>query len=261
MTNGKYKSIKALLSRLLINPMMNGINETDVAMYVGDAIRLIEAPMAYDTYVEEIEICNHRGELPCNIVYIQQCQLAMNAKLPAQPGSTYTAHGGAWSPMRYATDHFQTSLHDDSSNDLRQKRIHFSELDYDNTYSVQHDFIYTSVREGVVRMSYKGIAIDAEGFPMIPDNVKVEKAIENHIKCEYYRILWEMGKIADKVFQKVEQERDWYIGAANTGLQLQTIDQAESMKAQMTRTILKPLQQHNGFRNLGTQEYINKGSI
>jgi len=258
MHNGKYKSIKNVLSRLHRNPLLQDIGESDVASYIADALRLIEAPLAYEEKVATITIEDYRGELPCDIIYIQQTQKVNTSIGHEFPISTYNS-ANMYSPMRYATDHFHTALHADDSPDLQKTSM--SELDYEYTYKVQNNYIFTSFKDGQVRMSYRGIVVDDEGYPMIPDDVKVEKAIENHIKYEYYTVLWELGKIQDKVYNKVCQERDWYIGASNTSLQLQTIDQAESMKAALTRTILKPLQQQGGFKNLGTQEYIKRGSI
>ena len=258
MTNGKYISIKNLMSRLLRNPLMNDLNDSDAASYIADALRLIEAPLAFEEKVEYIDIVDYRGELPCDIIYIQQTQKVKEVIDRVNPQSGYN-HNYGYESMRYATDTFHVDIVADDSPDLQKNSS--TSLDYDNTYKVQSNLIYTSFREGKVRMSYRGLMLDDEGFPMIPDNVKVEKAIENHIKYEYYTILWEMGKISDKVYNKVCQERDWYIGGANTSLQLQTLDQAESMKAMLTRTILKPLQSQSGFKNLGTQEYLNKNSI
>lgn len=258
MHNGKYKSIKDMMSRLLRNPLMSNLNESDVASYTADAIRFIQAPLAYEEKVADIDIVDYRGELPCDIIYIQQTQKYKEGLNEGKPESTYNTMYG-YLPMRYATDHFHTALHADNSPDLQKNG--YTEHDYDVTYKIQSNYIYTSFKEGKVRMSYRGLALDDEDFPMIPDNIAVEKAIENHIKYEYYTILWELGKIADKVYRKVETERDWYMGSANTKMQLQNIDQAEAMKAALTRTILKPLQHGSGFKDLGTQEYINRGSI
>jgi len=256
MHNGNYKSIKALMSRLLANPLMNGANESDIAQYTADALKLIAAPMAYVDKVEHIDICDYRGELPCDILYIIQTQKQSNAVPNRQPTSRNN-HFSGYTQMTYASDHFHTALHSEDSPDLRGAMG----LDHGDTYSIQVNQIYTSFKDGKVRMAYKAILTDEDGFPMIPDKVEVEKAVENHVKLEVYTPLWEQGKITDKVFQRVSQERDWYIGSANTSLQIQNIDQAERMKAAFTRTLLNPLSQHTGFKNFGTQEYINKGSI
>jgi len=252
MHNGRYISIQSMLSRLLRNPLLSDLNESDVASYIADGIRFIEAPLGYEEKVAVITITDHRGELPCDIVYIQQTQKYKVALNELAFPTTNINYG--YIPMKYATDHFHTSLHADTSPDLQKNG--FTGLDYENTYKIQGNYIFTSFHEGTIRMSYKGLLLDKEGFPMIPDDIKVIKAIENHIKSEAYTILWELGKIQDKVYREVQKERDWYMGAANTSMQMQSLDQAENMKAMLTRTILKPLQHSTGFKNLGTQEYV-----
>lgn len=239
---------------------MNNLNESDVAQYISDCLRLIGAPLIYEDKVEDIDIKEHRGELPCDLLYIKQTRMyaGSNAKLRS-PQSTYTTQMSRFVPMKYATDHFHTALHEENSPDLLG--TNGSELDYEVTYQINGEYIYTSFKEGKVQMSFKGLKTDEEGYPMIPDNVKVEKAIEAYIKVQHYTIMWELGKIADKVLNKAEQEYSWYVGAADTSMRALSVDQAESLKAALTRTILKPLQHHAGFKNLGTQEYINKGSI
>lgn len=56
MYNGKYKSIKSIMNRILINPNMASLNESDAAQYVSDVLRLIEVPMIYQDKVCDIEI-------------------------------------------------------------------------------------------------------------------------------------------------------------------------------------------------------------
>ena len=265
MTNGNYKSIKSMMNRLYRYPLVSNVPEADIAQHVYDAIRLIEAPMAYHTYVEPIYVNYNRGLLPCNIIYINQTRRYSSKRcttdyleLGVDDFKNAYMHYNIFEPMTYATDHFHTSYHEDNSPDLKK---YPANVDFDNTYSIQNGYIITSFEEGMIQMSYKGLMVDEEEFPMIPDNVKVEKAIENYTRLQIYTPLWEMGKVSDKVMESLKQETAWYTGGANTSMQLQSIDQAEAFKAAFTRTLLKPLQHQSSFRNFGSQEYIPNGSI
>jgi len=242
----RYISMKAMLGRLLASPLMNGITEADVARYIADCISLIGAPMAYADKVENITIENYRAKLPCDLLYIQQTRKV--TKVP---------HGSdRLEAMRYASDTFHSAYHEIGSPDFAEKTSN-----YDWTYSVNNGYIYTNFKEGTVQQSYKALVTDDEGIPMIPDNVKFEKAVENYIKAEWYRIQWELGKVSDKVLQKAEQERDWYVGAANTTAQLMTIDQAETFRAAFTRILDNSTTAKQFFQNHGRQEYIKYGRI
>lgn len=237
----RYVSIKTIMNRLLINPMMEGIQESDIVMYIADALKLIGAPMSYDDKTEFITITEYRGELPCDLLYIQQSRRV-------------TENGTSFQPMRYNSDTFSTAYHEIGSADLRH-----ANGTHDNSYTLNNGMIYASFPEGTMQMSYKALPVDEDGFPLIPDNVKFIKAVEEYVKCQWYRIQWELGKIPDKVFQKVEQESAWYIGAANTGAQLMTIDQAETFRAAFSRLLLNPTSGRRAFTEFGKQEEFNLG--
>jgi hypothetical protein len=240
--NTKYVSIKSMLSRLFSNPLMEGITESDVARYIAEALNLIGAPLAYEDRVQEIKVKNYRADLPCELLYIQQTRKVNSS--------------GKLEPMRYASDTFHSAYHQIGSPDFTQHSAN-----YDWTYSLNNGVIYTNFKEGTIQQSYKAIVTDKEGLPMIPDDVKFEKAIENYIKLQWYTILWELGKISDKVFNKVEQEYSWYVGAANTRAQLQTIDEAETFRGAVTKLLDNSTAARDFFQSHGRQEFIKYGSI
>lgn len=238
----KYISINSVLSSIFSRPLMAGITESQVAEYVGDCISLIGAPMAYEDKVAVIPIENYRGELPCDLLYIQQTRMA---------GSN-----GVLSPMRYSSDTFQSAFHEIGSPDFTDKSSN-----YDNTYSINNGIIYTNFEKGSLQQSYKALKTDTDGLPMIPDNVKFKKAVENYVIAEWYRIQWELGKVSDKVLHLAQQERDWYVGGANTTAQLMTIDQAETFRGAFTSLLNNSNAAQSYFQQFGKQEYIKYGRI
>jgi len=225
------------------SPMMEGITESDVASYMADCIKLIGAPMAYEDKVEDITIQDYRGELPCDLLYIQQTRKHGNVE-------------GEFTAMRYSSDTFQSAYHQVGSPDFASHNSN-----YDWNYSLNNGMIYTNFKEGTIQQSFKALKTDKDGLPMVPDNVKFEKAIENYVKAEWYRVQWELGKIPDKVLQKAEQERDWYIGGANTAAQLQSIDQAETFRSAFTKILGNSTAAKSFFQDHGRQEYIKYGRI
>jgi len=231
--NTQYKSIKTLISKLLVNPMMENINDLDLARYVGECIKLIGAPMSYEDKSCDISIVNYRGKLPSDLLYIIQ---------------TLYLDGSDWVAMRYATDTLHSQYHKVGSPDFKQGGV---------DYSINNGYIFLGEDTGMVKMVYKAIVTDAEGFPMIPDNIKFEKAIEWYVKYSHYTHLWELGKIPDKVFSYAEREYTWYVGAAQSAGQLMTIDQAESFTNSFTKLLLKPLQHKEFFTNQGNRQSLN----
>ena len=246
MLNSNYKSINSTLERLFRNPLMQDISISDVAQSVGDCIKLIGAPMSYEEKLEQITIKDYRGKLPCDLLYIKQTRRRLE-------------DSNVIVPMRYATDTFHTSYHEVGTPDFGYTyEIEGSPTPTrTDTYSINNNLIYTSFEEGCVEMMYKAVRVDDDGLPMIPDDIKYEKAIENYVKAEHYKILFEMGKVPERVLNRTEQERDWYVGAANTKALLMNIDQQESFSAAFLRLLQEPLQAKYGFLTQGDRESFN----
>lgn len=222
----------------MVNPMMEGITESDLAQYVGDAIKIAGVPKSFVDKDCVINIKKFRGALPKDMVYVVQ---------------TSIKKGEDYYPMRYATNTFSTKYHIVGSPDFNRNAK--------NAYSMNDGYLFLDEEEGTVLMVYKGLKVDELGFPMIPDNIKFEMAIEWYVKYRWYTTLWELGKIPDKVFQNAKQEYEWYIGAAQSAGQLMSIDEQESFTNAFNKTILKPLQQSEFFHNHGSVQYLKENRI
>lgn len=226
----------------MANPMMENITESDLAQYVGEAIKLAGVPKSYRDGDCTINIKKYRGALPNDLVYIIQTSLKKGEGDQAK-----------FYPMRYATNTFSSKYHQIGSPDFNRNAK--------NAYSLNDGYIFLDQEEGTVFMVYKALKVDEEGFPMIPDNIKFELAIEWYVKYRYYTILWELGKIPDKVYMNAEQNYNWYIGAAQSAGQLMSIDEAESFANAFNKTILKPLEQSEFFHNQGATQYLKENRI
>lgn len=242
--NGKFKSVKHIINKLLVNPLMQNINESDLAQYIGDAIKMIGAPNSYEIKDCTITIKDFRGTLPSDLVYIDQTLWRTG---------TNGDDEGVYVGMRYASSTMHSKYHKLGSPDFTQ----ISEF----TYSLNNHYIHADVSDGEVFMVYRGLVVDELGMPQVPDNIKFEKACIAYIELQHYKTMWVLGKLPDKVWQHAEQEWAWYVGAAQTAGQLQTIDEAESFANAFSRMILKPLQHGSFFTNHGSQEYLYKTKI
>jgi len=59
--------------------------------------------------------------------------------------------------------------------------------------SIANGTVYTNFDEGVVLLNYYAYPYDDEGLPMIPDNPKIQLAVEQYIKWKAFEILWTNG--------------------------------------------------------------------
>ncbi len=130
--------------------------------------------------------------------------------------------------------------------------------DYVYTYRINNSFIETNFETGYVELSYTSFVTDEHGFPMIPDDVAFEKAIEWYIieRLDYKK--WRMGEIPDKVYYNSEAECSWYIQKAQYKADIPSIDRMESLKNMLLSTNPKITRHNIGFKyaNIGERRKI-----
>lgn len=235
MNNSNYKSLGSLLWTLLKNPMCQDLSYEDAAEYALECIKLLGAPVIYINKTEILELTQYKAELPCDLLYIE--------------GIRYISKNSSYSNvMRESSNIYHiNSTEFDNKNEK-------SEL----TYKIQNGVIFTSQEKGCIEISYKGIHCDENGYPLIPDNQKVELALEYYILSRYLEPLWMMGKITDKVFEYIQQKRYFYIPSAQQGLQMPSMDKMETIMNGINRLIVTNNSHSNNFKNYGVKEQIKQ---
>lgn len=230
-----YKSIGSVLWTVLRNPLAAELTADEASEYALEFIKLLGAPVAYEDKVSKpIQLTTHKAELPCDILYLQGVRIVeVDDNLEVLSGTA----------LRAATDVY----HKVESNDNTEC-----------TYSVSKGIIFTSQPKGYIQVSYRGIATDEDGYPLVPDNQKVLLGMEYYILSRYLEPMWLMGKITDKAFEYIQQKRYFYMPSAFTSLQMPTVDKMESLMNTLNRLIIVSNSHTNGFKNLGEKEIIKK---
>ena len=229
MTNSNYKSLGSLLWTLLKNPICQDLSYEDAAEYALECIKLLGAPVIYINKIDILELTQYKTELPCDLLYIESVKYGSNV-------------------MR------------ESSNIYHLDSFEFENENQNTefTYKIQNGVIFTSRQNGCIEISYKAIHCDENGYPLIPDNQKVELALEYYILSRYLEPLWMMGKVTDKVFEYIQQKRYFYIPSAQQGLQMPSIDKMETIMNGINRLIISNNSHSNNFKNYGVKEQIKQ---
>lgn len=237
--NGKTISVGQLMWRVLKQPLLKDLTYEEAAEYVLECIRLIGAPLTYTNKVTDppLQLISYKVEIPCDLIDIR--------------GIRYLGYNGCQDgvAMREATNLYHKSI-TEQGNEV--------ELAREYTYTLDKGIIFTSREEGYIEISYRGFMLDEEGFPLIPDDEDTKLAIEYYIMFRYLEQLWSMGKITDKVFQYYDQKKCWYMGAANTSLQMPSIDKMESMMNSLNRLIINDKAHETFYKNFGEKEYLKR---
>lgn len=194
--------------------------------YCIDFMRLVGVPDMFTEKVAVLDINNYRAALPEDFYQVNQVR---------------TTEGNYF---RYAGDTFHTHKCFDNTANV------------DLTYKIQGGVIITSIEKGCIEISYQAIAVDEEGYPMIPDNSSFTRAIQAYIKKEWFTILFDQTKISQQAFQQAQQDYAWAVGDCRSEFNRLTIDKAESLFNSWRTLIIRDSEHRRGFKNNGSKEYI-----
>lgn len=224
-----YLSLSVITDKLLRHPMMAGISYEAIIDYAIDFMRIVQCGGFFEEKCIKIEIENYKGLLPNDYFEVNQIRLSAN-------------NSGYRAPVfKYATDTFHMS--EDKNT-----------IDY--TYKIQGNYIFTSIKEGVIELSYKAILIDEEGFPLVPDNSKFTRALQAFIKKEWFTILFDMGKLHGTILENTNREYAWAVGACESEYQKMTLDKAESFYNSWRTLIPRTREHYKGFVSDGIRENL-----
>lgn len=231
-----YISIRQIMDDIREHPLLKDINLERVVNYTYHFLRIVGAPRLFIDKVEEIEVKNYRAKLPCDFIEVIQVR---------------DINGN---PFLYTTDNFHESTNKTPQN---QYKCYIDNFQYQNlTYKIQGNVIFTSVKDCIIEVAYKALVVDEDGFPMLPDNSPFTTALEAYIKKRQFTVLFDTGKIPDKVLQNAQQEYAWAVGQAESDLHRMNVDQMQSL-TNLWNTLLPRVNEHrNGFKTMNIQEKI-----
>jgi hypothetical protein len=231
MFNGKLISVGSILWKVLRQPIAADLTYDQAAEYVLEFLRLIGAPLSYIDKVERLELVSYKTAIPQNLITIRGVRYV---------GENECELGSGGIAMTYATDIYHMDPEDCNLTEY--------------TYVTQSCVLTASVKEGFIDISYKAIATDEYGYPLIPDNESYSMGLEYYILHRHLEPLWTMGKIQDKVFSYYEQKRHWYLAQASTALTIQGPDHLEAIMNGLNRIIISVNSHENFYRNFGDKE-------
>lgn len=221
----QYTNIRYILDRIMQHPLMQDTSLEQVVDLTISFMRLVGVPDMFIDKVELIEVSNYRAMLPCDYYKTNQIRL--------KGGNTF----------RYTTDTFHLSECEGICN-------------YDLTYKIQGGIIYTSIKEGIIELSYQAINIDSEGYPLLPDNSSFTRALELFIKQYLFTILFDLGKISVQVLQNTQRDYAWAVRECESEFNRLSLDKAESFYNSWRTLILRDTEHSRGFINNGVKERI-----
>lgn len=251
----QYTNIRRVLDNLMEHPLLRDITLEQVVRYVIRFISLHGYPKMFQDKIENVDIKDFRGILPCDLISITQvkdletglCLRAMTDTFPK---------GLEPSPPKFPKPDKDLL---NNVKDITQQYISPAhKFDEEPSFKTQGRIIFTSFPEGCVEIAYRSIPVDKDGFPLLIDNENYLACLEAYIKKQVFTVKFDQGKIASGVLQNVQQEYAWLAGQLQSEMTIPSYSEMESI-GRYIQTILPSVKHFdNGFRDLGQREYIRK---
>ena len=264
MLNGKYISSAEIVDRVIRDSGVK-VPFSDAIDWVAEVLDLIAVPMSYVQKVQCLEVEEFQTRIPHDLVQFKQVGRKglkgstiphfTRVVLDFTKGSEFNINLNADQdcpiiPMRMTSN----NMHEHLVCDECENQI----SDIDHTYSLTDGYIKTNFRKGEILVSYMGYPVDCDGFPLIPDDEKFKQAVQWYIQSKIDYKLWRQNKLAGDVYQKTEQERNWYIGAAQNSGNMPSVDQMETWKNMYLRLIPDNSAHNDFFNSIGHGEHLHK---
>ncbi len=233
---GKHVDVSHIIERVYRD---NGfdleIKYDEVVEWIWDVISLIGAPQSFVDRVTDgstgmpqpIVIENYRGNLPVDLHSVHLAR-DYDTKMPMIiRGSTYLQD----------TD-----------------QLYIKESQY--TYTLNDSYIFTSFEEGEVELHYEAFPTNNLGMPLVPDDIKFVMATQAYIAERIALRLWMQDHLSQQKYKYFEQERLWYVAAAQSKAQVPSIDQMEAIKNRYLRLKINPDLHDTSFIYSGEKERL-----
>lgn len=232
MVSGNFISVKSIADRLLMNPLLKDINFEFIIDKTVEALRLVNMGPIYISKLENIKIKSYSGNIPVDLIYIEQVYLNNKGNLVPMAKGSDIVH-----------QHYD-KLRKGESND------------YKLTYSIGVSKIKTNVEDGELAIAYKAIAVDEECYPIIPDNIKLIRCIESYIKYRWFDILNDMDKISDRKLNKAETDYCFNVAQAQSDLIMPNESEMEEFTNNVRQILPNTRQFEERMKYLGNIEYM-----
>lgn len=221
-----YISIREVLARATRHPLMQDLDLEAGVQYALDFFGRMGLPDVHENKVVLIDIHEYRGELPCDIVRVDQVKNAHTDRT-----------------MRSMTDNFNG----------------FSErLNSEDTFKTKGRYIFTSFKEGQVLMAYEAIKVDEDGIPMLVNNAVFLEALEAFIKMKVFTWKFDCGLVSGESLANAKEDYAFLSRKCINRFIIPSVSEMESITGMMHRLIPSRNEFANGFKTLGDKEHYRR---
>jgi hypothetical protein len=230
-----YTTYKELIAKLYRDLGINSdINVGHVIEWVGEVLEKIGAYAQYKETKECLELVDGKVKLPCGFYRLKEISY-----------QSYTLY---WATEGIASDYGCNGCT-------------IAKCCGDYSFYINDSYIITDIRgenvtetNSTICITYLGIPVDDEGYPLIPNDIHYLEACANYVTYMLDKREWRKGQIADKVLDRSERDYLWSVGAAKGSANMPNVAQLEALKNVWVRLIPKQDQYSRFFIDNTNQE-------
>ena len=263
----RYTNIRRVLDSLHDHPMLSDLTLEQVVRHTIRFISIHGYSKLYEDREADVDIHEFRGLLPCDLISIVQVKDDCSGICLRSMTDTFTP-GLSDRFDEHVTGRYGHVFSKGTTLDER----HYSKPPHPHmpyippkasghgepAFKTQGRVIFTSFPEGRVRIAYKAIPVDEDGFPMLIDNENYLACLEAYIKKQVFTIKFDQGKIAAGVLQNAQTDYAFLAGQLQSEMTIPSYSEMWSITNYITSILPSMRSFDHSFKNMGSREYIKK---
>lgn len=124
-------------------------------------------------------------------------------------------------------------------------------------YIVVPGYIKTNTKTGYLKIAYKALPVDEQGWPMIPDDESFKEAIFWYINMKLMYPEWKEGRVRDVVYYDARSSWNYYCKQAYGYAMIpNSTDQLEALKNTWLRLVPEIQEHETFFSTLSDRQFI-----
>ena len=278
-----YTKCESVIAKVMadLNISEKNIRITDIREWIFEAVDKIGAPMQY--------IQKESGSDGEPIIKIEDYQAPIPAGLQSLDTVAYSrSKDGKWEYVRSNTSAFRNRIKDCKCNcfpntteqpvvpeqsNTKSKSCKINtinnldeSLNYysgDVTYFIKPGWIVTNRKDGYLKISYKKIATDERGYPLVPDLTSYQEAVYWYVVMKLSFPKYLSGKLGGKgvnnsqnTFFYIQQQWNFYRNQAYAECMMPNAGQIQSIKNDWNKLLPQFDSQEDFFSSQGDEQII-----
>lgn len=279
-----YTKCESVIAKIMADLDSTEVRQrmSDIREWIFEAVDKIGAPMQYirkesgSEGLPVLKIQDNQVPLPSDLVVLDGVGYSRSPKGPWIPMSTTTSIFREPTKHHHLEGHIVENLPHDPANKTIEDKIEFvpdhqppgqkqftsqsqlytingmkyaERMMYDKhfdkpEYFIKPGWLVTNKNKGFIKLSYKAIAVDERGYPLIPDLTSYQEAIYWYVTMKLSFPKWLKGKLGGKgvntganIYTYIQQQWNFYRNQAYAEAMMPTADDMQNIKNDWNKLI------------------------